>query len=50
MQALSDIMNKKNEFSRSEAFRKNMGVLEAYSMQSVHAFLKEVVESELAEK
>ena len=50
VQALSDIMNKKNEFSRSEAFRKNMGVLEAYSMQSVHAFLKEVVESELAEK
>lgn len=50
VQALSDIMNKKNEFSRSEAFRKNMGALEAYSMQSVHAFLKEVVESELAEK
>lgn len=48
VQALGDIMNNKNDFSRAEAVRKNMQVLESYSMQSVHSFLKETVDAEIA--
>lgn len=48
VQALGDIMNNKNDFSRAEAVRKNMQVLESYSMQSVHSFLKETVDAGIA--
>lgn len=48
VQALDDVRKNKNDFSRAEAVRKNMHVLEAYSMQSVHSFLKEAFEAEIA--
>ncbi len=48
VQALGDIMKSKNDFSRAEAIRKNMQVLESYSMQSIYSFLKEAVEAEIA--